>query len=199
MFTGIITHIGRLKKKRGAIFTFTADRSFCKKLTHGSSVAMNGVCLTIMAKPSHDSFTVEIMSETQERTMVSSLKPADLVNLELPMTAHAFLSGHLVQGHIDGIAKLQEIVQKGNSHILKFSIPDSLSKYTVEKGSIAVNGISLTVIEVAKNYFTVGIIPHTWEKTMLHTIKVGDVVNVEVDILAKHIEKLLKERQNEKY
>lgn len=195
MFTGIITHIGRLDKKHDAVFTFHANRTFCKKLKHGDSVAVNGTCLTIVLKPSNDSFAVETMPETQKRTMLGSLKPNDPVNLELPMTAHTLLSGHLVQGHIDGTAKLQDIVQKGSSHILKFSIPNSLSKYIVEKGSIAVNGISLTVVEATKNYFTVGIIPHTWRKTMLFTIKVGDFVNIEVDIVAKYVEKLLNGRQ----
>ena len=191
MFTGIITNVGKLNKKRGPIFSFTTDRSFCNKLKHGISVSVNGVCLTIFTKPSNDSFSVEIMPETQKRTMLENLKPDELVNLELPATADTFLSGHIVSGHIDGTAKLQDLIQKGNSRILKFSIPNSLSKYVVEKGSIAVNGISLTVIEATKNYFTVGIIPYTWGKTMLHTINIGAVVNIEVDIVAKYLEKLL--------
>ena len=101
------------------------------------------------------------------------------------------MAGHIVQGHIDGLAKLVEIVNKGNSRILKFSIPETLARYIVEKGSIAINGVSLTVIEADKNHFNVGIIPHTWEKTMLHALAVGDRVNIEVDVLAKYIEKLL--------
>lgn len=191
MFTGIITHIGKLNKKQGSLFTFNANRSFCKKLKHDASVAVNGVCLTIVNKPSDDSFSIEIMPETQKRTMLGSLKLNDLVNLELPTRANTFLSGHLVQGHIDGIAKLQDFFHKGDSRILKFLVPNSLSKYIVEKGSVALNGISLTVIEATKDYFTVGIIPHTWRKTTLYTLKLGALVNIEVDIVAKYVEKLL--------
>ncbi|MCL5090420.1 MAG: riboflavin synthase, partial [Patescibacteria group bacterium] len=101
-------------------------------------------------------------------------------------------SGHIVQGHVDGIAKLLSIVPSGNSRILKFSVSPTLTKFMVEKGPIAVNGVSLTLIEVSKNYFTVGIIPFTWENTMFHTLKISDYVNIETDILTKYMEKLSK-------
>jgi riboflavin synthase len=117
----------------------------------------------------------------------------DCVNLELPATPTTLLSGHIVQGHIDCIAKIDKISVEGNSQIFQFAIPKNISKYLVKKGSICVNGISLTIINCSDDFFTVGIIPHTWEKTMLHTTKIGDLVNIEVDVLAKYIEKLIKQ------
>ena len=114
------------------------------------------------------------------------------MNLELAMAANARFEGHIVQGHIDGVAALSNIKPRGNSRIMSFKVPRHLSKYIVEKGSIAVNGISLTVIDLKGGAFTVGIIPYTWENTMLQQLKVGDKVNIEVDILAKYLEKLTK-------
>ncbi|MDD5415642.1 MAG: riboflavin synthase [Candidatus Daviesbacteria bacterium] len=189
MFTGIITHLGKLKKKAGATFIFAADLNFCKKIRNGTSVSVNGVCLTV-SKKTPRMFSVEIMPETLNKTMLENLKTDDLVNLELPLTPADFISGHIVQGHADGIAKLTNIAKQGISHILKFSVPRKLSRYMVRKGSVAVNGISLTIAEGGKNYFTVGIIPYTWTNTMLHTIKKNDFVNIEVDILAKYVKRL---------
>lgn len=189
MFTGIINNLGKLTDKNGAFFTFSAERKFCSKITQGISVSINGVCLTATEK-ADSSFSVEIMPETLNRTMLGNLKIDDLVNLELPLTPQSFLSGHIVQGHIDGIANLTSLSKQKNSYILKFSISGNISKYMVEKGSIAINGISLTIIEANKNYFTVSIIPYTWENTMLHSLKTGDKVNIEVDILAKYLERL---------
>ncbi|MEK7161923.1 MAG: riboflavin synthase [Patescibacteria group bacterium] len=191
MFTGIITNLGTVFSKTKTSLMIKTDKDFLTRLEKGASVAIDGICLTVV-NYNKNSFEVNVMPETANRTNIQYLQSENLVNLELPTTANSFLSGHIVQGHIDGTGRLQGIIKKNNSHILKFSIPNSLSKYIVEKGSIAVNGTSLTVIEVAKSYFTVGIISHTWAKTMLHTIKVGDFVNVEVDILAKYVYKFLK-------
>lgn len=190
MFTGIITHTGKITDKTGTGLTVKTGKNLIANLTKGASVAVDGICLTV-TDIDQTTFGVDVMPETVERTNLQYLKPGDLVNLELPATASSLLSGHIVQGHIDGIAQLQTSICQGNSKVLKFSIPKELAKYIVEKGSIAVNGISLTVIESAGNYFAVGIIPHTWEKTMLNTIKTGDYVNIEVDILAKYVEKLI--------
>ncbi len=194
MFTGIITHVGTVFSKTETGLVLKADKDLLKRLEKGTSVAVDGICLTVVAPRRKNSFEVEVMPETAKKTNLHYLRPGDLVNLELPATANSLLSGHIVQGHIDGTAKLRSILREGNSRILKFFIPSFLSRYIVEKGSVAVNGISLTVMEAKKNYFTVGIIPHTWANTMLHTIKAGDVVNVEVDILAKYVEKLLKKK-----
>ncbi|OGE29198.1 riboflavin synthase subunit alpha [Candidatus Daviesbacteria bacterium RIFCSPHIGHO2_01_FULL_40_11] len=191
MFTGIITDLGKLTKKEGVLFTFNTDPAFCKKIDIGTSVAINGACLTVTKKPSSNTFSVEPIPETLNKTMLGYLKIDDLVNLELPVTPQTFLSGHLVQGHIDGVTKLKNITKQKNSYILKFSIPTSLSKYIAEKGSIAINGISLTVIDAKGDYFTVGIIPFTWDNTMLSTVRPGDFVNIEVDILAKYLEKVM--------
>lgn len=192
MFTGIITHSGKLIKQNGSVFTFGTNQSFCKKIKKGISVAVNGACLTVFKKPTKDSFSVEVMPETMNKTMLKHLKTDDLVNLELPATPQSFLSGHIVQGHIDGVVKLLSIAKHENSYMLKFSIPNSLSRYIVEKGSTTINGISLTIIGTNKKYFTVGIIPYTWDNTMLKKITTGDFVNIEADILAKYAEKLLK-------
>lgn len=193
MFTGIITHIGKLNSKQDSIFIFNTDYSFCKKLKLGTSVAVDGVCLTIGSKPSNDSFSVQIMPETQRRTMLGKLKPDDLVNLELPTTVDAFLSGHLVQGHVDGVAEIINIKKEANSRIFRFKLPEKLTRYIANKGSISVNGVSLTVIEAGKNWFSVGVTPYTWRHTTLHQAKEKDTVNIELDIVAKYLEKLSKQ------
>jgi riboflavin synthase len=189
MFTGIISHFGKLQKKEKAVFIFTADDLLVKKLDAGTSIAINGICLTVLQKPTANIFSVEIMPETEKKTNMQYLQINDLVNLELPATPQTFLSGHIVQGHIDQISEILEIKPDDNSYIFTFSLPLSLNKYMVEKGSITINGISLTIISINKNSFTVGIIPHTWKNTMLHTAKKGNFVNIEVDVLAKYVEK----------
>lgn len=191
MFTGIISHLGKVKTRSEHKLQVQCSKDLLNKLSIGASIAVDGICLTVV-KIGKDFFEIDFISETSSKTNIQYLKINDLVNLELPASADTFLSGHIVQGHIDRLAKLIGIIQEGNSHILKFSIPVSLAKYIVEKGSIALNGISLTVIEASRDYFTVGIIPYTWEKTMLHHIKIGDFVNIEVDIMAKYLEKLTK-------
>ncbi len=191
MFTGIITHLGKFEKKEKNRFFFSVPHSFLDLIHPGDSVAINGACLTVLKK-AKGQFSVDIMPQTLKKTMLGTLRPKALVNLELPATPRSFLAGHIVQGHIDGTGKLTEIKKKGNSRMLEFVVESSLMKYIVNQGSITVNGISLTVIEAKKKSFTVGIIPYTWEHTMLNGVKVGEVVNVEVDILAKYAEKISK-------
>ncbi len=191
MFTGIITHTGKLEKKERQEFTFSAPLGFVRKLKEGDSVSVNGCCLTVTNIASN-TFSVDIMPETQKRTMLGYLTIGDLVNFELPATPSSFLSGHFMQGHIDGTGVIKKIQQEGNSKILTIILPEDLNRYFVEKGSVAVNGISLTVITVDRSLFTVGIIPYTWKNTMIHKIKTGDLVNIEVDILAKYVEKIIK-------
>jgi riboflavin synthase len=190
MFTGIITHLGKLKDSKNNRLTFTTDKSLTQNLTPGASIAINGICLTIEKIPTQFSFSVTVMPETLKRTNIGSLQKNSLVNLELPMTPANFLAGHIVQGHIDGTGIIKDIKSEGNSRLIKISIDQILSKYIVDKGSIAVNGISLTVIQAKNTYFTIGIIPYTWEKTMLHKSKIGDTVNIETDILAKYLQKI---------
>lgn len=194
MFTGIITNLGEILKKTEKGIRIKAETKLLKKLEKGMSIAVNGICLTVV-RNKKEYFEVDFIPETDNRTNIRHLHWGSSVNLELPATVSSFLSGHILQGHIDGISKLMSIKKKGKSYTLKVSISSALSKYIVEKGSIAVNGISLTVSEVQNNYFTVDIIPFTWNKTMLHTLKTEDFVNIEVDILAKYLKSLLKKEE----
>lgn len=189
MFTGIITHLGRLVKVQKTVYTFSASLSFCKRITKGTSVAVNGVCLTVFEKKA-SRFSTEIMPETARKTMLVNLKEKDTINLELPSSLSSFLSGHLVQGHVDGVGKIEKITKEKNSYIFTISYPKDLGKYITQKGVISINGISLTVIDAERNSFTVGIIPYTWQNTMLKTAKRGDLVNIEVDIIARYLENL---------
>lgn len=191
MFTGIITHLGTVKEKTDTDLKIQTDAALLKKLSMGTSIAVNGVCLTVVDKD-QTTFGINFMPETAEKTNIKFLKLENQVNLELPATADTLLSGHIVQGHVDGVGKIKSIVKKGNSYLFAFSLTKKLHKYLVEKGSITINGISLTVISVSPDEFTVGIIPHTWGNTMLHEAKVGDFVNLEVDVLAKYIENLIR-------
>lgn len=190
MFTGIIKYLGKFKKREGQLFTFTAPALLCRKLAEGESIAINGACLTVFSQTS-DTFSVEMIPETIRRTMLGTLQKDDLVNLELPVTAKTFLSGHIIQGHIDGVGQVINITKDQHGKIVKVSSPKNLSRYLVAKGSIAINGISLTIMSVKREKFTVGIIPRTFEHTMMHQLKTDDLVNIEVDVLAKYVEKLL--------
>lgn len=192
MFTGIISHLGRVKKTKSFGLEIEADRKLESHLKKGASVAINGVCLTVKANSKNNIFNVDIMPETFKKTALASLKAGDLVNLELPLTVGDEFAGHIVQGHVDGVGEVLEIKREGNSRVFKFEIPPELAKYIVPKGSIAINGISLTVIKAEGAGFKVGIIPHTWENTMIKNLKDGDKVNIEVDILAKYVEKIIK-------
>lgn len=196
MFTGIITDLGKLIKKEHGLFTFRADTAICRKIEIGTSVAVNGVCLTVCVR-AKQTFAVDLMRETIKKTTFGTLPLNSLVNLELPVTLQTFFSGHIVQGHVDGTGMIKQIKKQGTSRILTIEIAKNLSKYIVEKGSIALNGISLTVIESAAAYFSVGIIPYTWEHTMLGKMTNNEPVNIETDILAKYLEKFLS-KENEK-
>jgi len=191
MFTGIISHLGRLKEVKQSRYTFLAPKSLLKKLKKGGSIAVNGVCLTVVSL-GKTTFSVDVMPETIKKTSLGDLRPGDYVNLERPVSASGLFEGHIVLGHIDQTGTIASIKKEGNSRIFRFKAPPSVLKYLVNKGSVAINGISLTVIKTEKNSFTVGIIPHTWKKTMLRFAKPGDRVNIEVDVLAKHIKKFLK-------
>ncbi len=187
MFTGIITHIGKIEKITGDIYTISAGPDLISKLEVGTSIAVNGVCLTVISEPQSNSFDVEIMPETIRR--IAGFELDSSVNLELPLTASSLMSGHMVQGHVDTKAEVSSIVEEGESRIIHFKISPESAIYIVEKGSIAINGISLTVIEVNSDQFSVGIIPHSLKNTTMHAIKVGDKVNIELDTVAKYIHK----------
>lgn len=191
MFTGIISHLGIIKKKTATKLLIQAENDICSKLAEGMSISINGICLTVTSYDD-SSFAIDYMPETAKKTTIAFLQEGDKVNLELPATPQTFLAGHIVQGHIDGVGKISKIQEEGNSHIISITFPGLLQKYIVEKGSVTINGISLTVIDIHGDILRVGIIPHTWSKTMLHTVQENIYVNIEVDVIAKHIERLIK-------
>ena len=184
MFSGIISHVGNIEKSTGVGLTVSAPRAFLKKLKVGTSVAVQGACLTVVER-GKKTFKVEIMPETRVRTNLRTLSRGSLVNLELPVTPNTLLSGHIVQGHVDDTARLIRITRQKNARVLGFSVLPALSMYIVDKGPVAVNGVSLTVIKAKRGHFTVGIVPHTWRSTALRTLKLNDRVNVEVDVIGK--------------
>ncbi len=188
MFTGIITETGTVADVSRSDISIRASGLFLRKLKSGTSVSVDGACLTVTAK-NKSSFTADIMPETKRRTTLGNLRRGDTVNLELPATPNSFLSGHIVQGHVDGTGVVTKMRKEGASYILSFSCPRPLARSVVEKGSIALNGVSLTVIDAGASGFTVGIIPHTWQVTALHKLKRGGRVNIETDVLAKYAEK----------
>ncbi len=158
--------------------------------THGASIAVNGCCLTVAALDG-DVFTADVMAETFKRTSLGALSEGDPVNLERPLAAGARLGGHVVQGHVDGTGT----IASHEDGVVRVEIPEDLARYVVEKGSIAVDGVSLTVVETGDTSFTVSLIPTTLELTTLGHKGPGDVVNIEVDVLAKYVERLLAKGQ----
>jgi riboflavin synthase len=192
MFTGLVQDRGRIE----AVVT-TADgvrlrvrSALAEELREGDSVAVEGVCLTATAVEA-GRFAADVMSETLHRSMLGDLGAGASVNLELPLRAGDRLGGHVVQGHVDGIGAIGDVTQDGFSRRVFVSAPAELLRYVVEKGSIAVAGVSLTVAEVGDEGFAVALIPETLERTTLGDLEGGDRVNLEVDVLAKHVEKLL--------
>jgi len=200
MFTGIVEEVGRIAsiQQRGENrrITITADR-VAKELKTGDSVSVSGVCLTaLVIKPA--SFCADLAPETWIRTSFSRIHEGAVVNLELPMKADGRFGGHIVQGHVDGVGKLVSFDRIANSENwwLEIELPASVEKYTVYKGSISIEGISLTVAKLEGNLCTVAIIPHTVEMTNLHSLKPGDPINLEADLIAKYVEKMMKGEQS---
>ena len=195
MFTGIVEEVGRGTKieQRGENRRITiAAENAPKELGTGNSVAVSGVCLTALdIQPG--SFCADLAPETWVRTSFSCIHEGALVNLELPMKADGRFGGHVVQGHVDGVGKLISLGRIGDSQNwwLNIELPDEVEKYTVYKGSISIEGISLTVAKLEKNCCTIAIIPHTVEMTCLRGYKRGARLNIECDILAKHVDKLM--------
>ncbi|MDO8576531.1 MAG: riboflavin synthase [bacterium] len=187
MFTGIIEQQGIVQKRARNRLHIKAASGLIKELSLGASVAVNGACLTVSDFPTKHVFSADVMPETFERTTLGDLAQGDAVNLELPLKAGDKLGGHMVQGHVDGTARLTCIRTLGNSRILSFSAPKGITRFVVEKGSIAIDGVSLTVIGVDAKGFSVGIIPHTLKHTTLAHLAKGGSANVEVDIIAKYV------------
>lgn len=196
MFTGIIEEVGRIAAVQdvgGTRRLTVAASQVTRELKKGDSVAVSGVCLTAV-EISADSFRADLAAETVARTSFERIAEGTLVNLELPTKSGGRMGGHVVQGHVDGVGKLLELarVAGGDDYWLRIEIPSALAKYVVFKGSISIEGISLTVARIEGTAVTCAIIPHTYEATNLHTLRPGDALNVEVDILAKYAEKMLK-------
>ncbi|WP_204983591.1 MULTISPECIES: riboflavin synthase [Streptococcus] len=191
MFTGLIQEQGRIsrivKHQHTIKLTCKASRKLLADYKIGDSMAINGVCLTCVAK-SGDLFTVDVMPETFRRTIFSESRVGDLVNLELAMSANARFEGHLVTGHVDGVATLVQKKSDETALVLSFAFPKELEGQIVGQGSIAVNGVSLTVVSVKSGQFSVSLIPHTAKETNLASLKKGDKVNIETDILAKYMQ-----------
>lgn len=195
MFTGLIQEQGRIsrivKHQQNIKLTCKASRKLLADYKIGDSMAINGVCLTCVAKAG-DAFTVDVMPETFRRTIFSESRVGDLVNLELAMSANARFEGHLVTGHVDSVARLVTKESDETALVLSFAFPKGLEGQIVGQGSIAVNGVSLTVVSAEKGQFSVSLIPHTAKETNLARLKTGDKVNIETDILAKYIQKQLR-------
>ncbi len=193
MFTGLIEELGTVEKvrRRGESLYLTVRAStVLEDINIGASIAVNGVCLTINDF-SAESFSVDVMSETLKRTTLSRLRVGEKVNLERAVKAGDRLGGHLVSGHIDGLGEIKEKRGQGDSFTLKIGILEEIAKYLIPQGSIAVDGISLTVVESSEDSFTVAIIPQTARVTTLRHKSPGGYVNIEVDSLSKYVEKLL--------
>ncbi|HLF42232.1 MAG TPA: riboflavin synthase [Acidimicrobiia bacterium] len=192
MFTGIVAHKGSVVDiEDGAVVRrLTVEAGSLADLTVGDSIAVNGVCLTAVAV--QDSrIDVEVVHETLSRSNLGAVQPGDPVNLERPMSAQGRFDGHIVQGHVDGVGTVSQVVSDGDDRRLTIRVPTGLARFIVEKGSITVDGVSLTVTGVGSDSFEVALIPHTLEVTTLGLRREGDPVNLEVDIIAKYVERLL--------
>ena len=193
MFTGIIEGLGKVKRltMKGADAVLEIETAIdLTDASIGDSIAVNGACLTITSK-NQQNFQADVSAETLSRTTLKLLQAGHKVNLEKSLRVGGFVGGHFVLGHVDSTGRVLSQAQKSGSLILAVEMNDNLSRYIVEKGSVAIDGISLTVNKLEKNRFYVNIIPHTMANTTLFTKKEGDLVNIETDVLGKYVEKLL--------
>lgn len=196
MFSGIIEAFGEVKdiEQGKESLVLTLKSPLTHNLKEGSSIAVNGVCLTVVSLNSN-AFTVDVMPETVAKTNFSQLSSGDRVNLERPLSVDGRFEGHIVQGHVDATGTIIEKKEVENAYLIRIKAPEKLLKLCIEKGSIAVDGISLTIVEANKQDFLVSIIPYTSENTTLGFKNEGDLVNLEVDIIGKYIAKILSERE----
>jgi riboflavin synthase len=193
MFTGIVEGTGTVKRveRRGGGLRLWVDASFdISDLNIGDSISLNGCCLTVVERDGR-MFSADVSDETLKSTTISTLKEGSYVNLERALAINGRLGGHIVLGHVDGIGKVVEVKRDGETLLLKVEIPKELSRYVVKKGSIALDGISLTINETSSNILSFKIIPHTLKNTTLAKKRDGDLLNLEVDILGKYVEKLM--------
>lgn len=199
MFTGLVEEKGKLLDKivtgEGFQFVIEADK-IMQDLRVGSSIAVNGCCLTVV-KISGKTFSVDTIEETLNKTNLGVLKQGSNVNLERPLSAEARLGGHFVLGHIDTTGKIEFIKELSNSHWMTISFPEKFKQYLIYVGSVAIDGVSMTVAELKGNTFSVGIIPHTWKETVFADKKIGDTVNLEFDVLGKYVERIMESKSND--
>lgn len=197
MFTGLVKEEGTLQKvqrRRGSVvFTFRAVKSV-RHLKIDESISVNGVCLTVI-NATRSAFTVQAVEETLRKTNLGALRVGDSVNLERPLLPNERLGGHFVLGHVDGVVRVRRIVKRKSSWMFWFATPRRFAHYLIPVGSVAINGVSLTVAALKGNEFAVSIIPHTWEVTTFRNLRLGEGVNVEFDMLGKYVERLLKQRR----
>jgi len=198
MFTGIIEEIGTIKKvsqiSGGMSLTIRAKK-IMEDIAVNDSICIDGVCLTV-TKKENGAFWADAVGATLEKTTFNKIKADTFVNLERSVRLNDRLGGHLVQGHVNGIGTISEIKKLGENYLVKIIVPEDLERYLIKEGSIAISGISLTIADVTKNEISLSIIPHTWQNTNLRDKEVNDKVNVEIDILAKYVEKLLTKVNN---
>ncbi len=193
MFTGLVEETGVLlnKKAAGEGYKLTVKAGkVMDDLDIGSSICVNGVCLTVVER-TRDSFTVDAIEETLKKTNLGKISAGDRINLERPLKADARLGGHFVLGHVDIIGEVKSIEELSNSHFITIEFPGEFKHYLVYVGSVAIDGVSMTVARLEGNRFSVGVIPHTWKETVFSSKKIGDTVNLEFDVLGKYVERIM--------
>jgi riboflavin synthase len=196
MFTGIVEELGTvaaLEDQGDALRLTIAASTVLEDVKHGDSIAVNGCCLTVtdVSGGEERTWTADVMQETLDKTSLRGVVPGDVVNLERAVTPQTRLGGHIVQGHVDGVGRILGRTPSEHWEVVEISLPAELARYVVEKGSIAVDGVSLTVVTAGDDRFTVSLIPETLARTTLGRKQPGDLVNLETDIIAKHVERLL--------
>jgi riboflavin synthase len=194
MFTGIIEELGKIARfeKRGANgarITVSAH-AVTENTLEGDSISVNGVCLTAL-DIKNDSFAADVSGETLDKSTLGNLNTGAAVNLERAVTAQTRLGGHIVQGHVDARGKFASAVQTGDFWTVRINFPKEIGQYLVYKGSVSVEGISLTIANLADDYFEIAVIPKTWQLTNLSTLNIGDAVNLEADVIAKYVERIM--------
>lgn len=185
MFTGIIEEVGAVSRRSGADLEIMA-KTVLEGVALGDSIAINGACMTV-AEIKDESFVVQVSPESYAKTTLGNLQPGHAVNLERAMRAGDRLGGHFVLGHVDGVGKVEGVTEQGQFSLWHFRAPDSVAKYLTPKGSIAIDGISLTIVDPKGDRFSVAVIPTTLQKTVLTSRRPGDAVNMEADMIGKHI------------
>jgi len=193
MFTGIIEEIAKIEKTKpiaGGLSIKIGATKILDDISVNDSICVDGVCLTV-TNFDNSGFWVDAVGATLEKSTFASIKPSSFVNIERSVRLNDRLGGHLVQGHVNGIGTISEIKKLGENYLLQITVPENLERYLIKEGSIAVSGISLTIADLDKNLISISVVPHTWQNTNLKYKKINDKVNIEIDVLAKYVEKLL--------